>query len=239
MIYITGDIHGDINRFSPDYLPGEDHFTENDFIIICGDFGFIFADDEEEKEWLDRLSEKPYTILWCCGNHENFHALYKYPTEVRYGGKVHRIRKNIFHLMRGQIFTIEEKKFFSFGGAYSIDRYMRKKNVSYWDEEIPNNEEYDEAVKNLNENGKSVDYIITHTAPKEIIRKMGYYPDHHDMELTGFLEWIMYECKFSHWYFGHWHEDKEIDDKFTALYYQTVRIGEEKKEKPDCDEKQR
>lgn len=71
--------------------------------------------------------------------------------------------------MRGQIFTIEGKKFFTFGGAYSIDHYMRVKNISYWDEEIPCKEEYDEAVKNLTLCDKNVDYIITHTAPREVI----------------------------------------------------------------------
>ena len=48
---------------------------------------------------------------------------------------------------------------------------------------------------------------------------MGKYPDAHDMELTGFLEWIMYEVKFEHWYFGHWHMDKTIDEKYTAIYF--------------------
>ncbi|MGN1050741.1 MAG: metallophosphoesterase [Acutalibacteraceae bacterium] len=224
MIYITGDTHGDINRFSSDYLPGEELWTENDYLIVCGDFGLIFYDDKEEKEQLDNLSEKPYTILWVCGNHENFNALYKYPIEIWNGGKVHRIRKNIFHLMRGQIFNINGKKFFTFGGAYSIDRYMRVKNKSYWEEELPNDEEYNEAIKNLNFNDKTVDYIITHTAPKEIVRRMGYYPDPHDMQLTGFLEWVMYEVSYSKWFFGHWHEDKEIDNKHRALYYDVVEV---------------
>lgn len=228
MIYITGDIHGDIIRFSRSFMPYESLWTKDDYLIICGDFGFIFKNDEEEKTHLDALEKKPYTILWVDGNHENFEALYKYPIESWNGGAVHRIRKNIFHLMRGQVFTIEGKKFFTFGGAYSIDRYMRTKGISYWDEELPDSNAYEEATQNLLKHGKKVDYIISHTAPREIIRKMGYYPDAHDMELTGFLEWVMYEVEYKKWFFGHFHEDKIVDEKHRALYFDIEEAAEQK-----------
>ena len=224
MIYVTGDIHGDINRFSEINLPGESSWTEEDCLIICGDFGFIFKGDEKEKAALDILAKKPYRILWADGNHENFSALSEFPEEKWQGGKIHRIRHNVYHLMRGQVFTIEGKKFFTMGGAYSIDRYMRKRDVSYWEAELPVSSEYREASDNLKANGMKVDYIITHTAPREIIRRMGHSPDVHDMELTGFLEWVMYDCSFRHWYFGHWHEDRTIGENFTALYFDTAEI---------------
>lgn len=56
-----------------------------------------------------------------CGNHENFDRLYQYPVEDWHSGKVHKIRESVLHLMRGQVFEIEEKKIFSFGGASSHD----------------------------------------------------------------------------------------------------------------------
>lgn len=126
--------------------------------------------------------------------------------------------------MRGQVFTIEGKTFFTMGGAYSIDRYRRQKDISYWEEELPGREEYAEATANIMKHNKKFDYIITHTIPRRIIGLMGHYPDPHDMELTVFLEWIMYECSFKHWYFGHFHEDSKITDKFTALYYDVIKI---------------
>lgn len=55
------------------------------------------------------------------GNHENFDRLYAYPVEMWHGGKVHKIRPSVIHLMRGQIFELEEKKIFTFGGASSHD----------------------------------------------------------------------------------------------------------------------
>ncbi len=49
---------------------------------------------------------------------------------------------------------------------------------------------------------------------------MGYTPDPHDYELTGFLDYVMYQCKDSikRWFYGHWHLDEEFyDGKFKAL----------------------
>ena len=81
MIYITGDVHGDINRFSEAFIPNETSLTKDDYLIICGDFGFIFANDDEEKERLDTLATKPYNILWLDGNHEAFDVINEYPIE--------------------------------------------------------------------------------------------------------------------------------------------------------------
>ena len=70
---------------------------------------------------LDWLEEKSYTTLFVDGNHENFDRLNAYPMEEWHGGKVHKIRPSVLHLMRGQIFNICDKKVFTFGGASSHD----------------------------------------------------------------------------------------------------------------------
>ncbi|MBQ7499991.1 MAG: metallophosphoesterase [Clostridia bacterium] len=224
MIFLTGDTHGEQGRFTLLKKYGEAEWTADDYFIVCGDFGYVFANDERENAFLDELAKKPYTICFIDGNHENFPAIYRYPTELWNGGRVHRIRRNIIHLTRGQVFEIDGRSFFTMGGAYSMDRYMRFEGLSYWKEELPDNSEYREASESLKEHGFKVDYILTHTAPREIIRWMGQYPDAHDMELTGFLEWVMYETKFEKWFFGHWHVDKEFHERFRALYYDLITI---------------
>lgn len=224
MIYFTGDTHGDHLRFIEGNMPGESVWTPEDYLIVCGDFGYVFTDSDQEHQFLDFLAQKPYTICFCDGNHENFTRLNQYPQEQWNGGRIHRIRANIIHLMRGQVFTIGGKKIFTMGGAYSIDKYMRKEGYSWWKEELPSVEEYREAISSLEACGKSVDYVVTHTAPREIIRRLGKYPDVHDMELTGFLEWVMYEVQFEKWFFGHWHWDGEIDHKFRAIWFDVVGV---------------
>ena len=53
------------------------------------------------------------------------------------------------------------------------------------------------------------------------------YPDYHDLELTGFLDWIYTEVDFKAWYFGHWHIDKVFyDGKITACFKGVYAIQE-------------
>ena len=225
MIRITGDPHGDISRFYDLYYNhGEGHWTKDDILIICGDWGFLFLNNKTENSFLDDLSSRPYTICFVDGNHENFDAINTYPIIEWNGGKAHQIRKNIFHLMRGQVFEIDGKTFFTMGGAYSIDKGSRTPGYSWWPDELPTDADYKEATSNLQKYGMKVDYIITHTLPREMILRLGKYPDAHDMELTGFLEWIMYEVDFKHWYCGHWHDDKELNDQFTILWFDVKEL---------------
>lgn len=223
MIYITGDTHGEQVRFIENNMEGESSWGEEDHLIVCGDFGYIFTDSVAEQRFLDFLEKKPYTICFCDGNHENFPRIYQYPEQSWRGGRIHRIRENVIHLMRGQVFDIDGKRIFTMGGAYSIDKYMRFEGRSWWREELPCDAEYREAIRSLKECGNRVDYIVTHTAPREIIRRMGKYPDEHDMELTGFLEWVMHEVEFEKWFFGHWHLDKQIGEKFNAVWMNVLR----------------
>ena len=41
----------------------------------------------------------------------------------------------------------------TFGGAYSIDKYMRKPHASWWPQEMPTDEEMKEANFNLERHG--------------------------------------------------------------------------------------
>ena len=44
MIYITGDIHReqDIHKINPREFTVGNSLTENDYVIICGDFGCVW-----------------------------------------------------------------------------------------------------------------------------------------------------------------------------------------------------
>lgn len=224
MIFITGDTHGERARI--DLIEREAHLSKGDYLIICGDFGYIFRNNEDEMRFLDSLEQKEYTICFLDGNHENFPAIYSYPLESWNGGQIHRVRKNIIHLMRGEIYSIEGHSFFVMGGAYSIDRPLRTLNVSYWNEELPSNPEYKNASENLKRHGMKVDYILTHTAPAFITR---YFRNRFNTlggELEGFLEWIACEVKFKEWFFGHWHFDKKLDGKYHALWFDVIQIPE-------------
>ena len=42
MIYVTGDTHGDFERFREDIFPEQKTKTKDDYVIICGDFGGVW-----------------------------------------------------------------------------------------------------------------------------------------------------------------------------------------------------
>ncbi len=222
-IFVCGDIHGtfDINKLDP-FMTRND-LNEKDYLIICGDTGICGFSKDEEAKTRAYLRNLPVTILFCDGNHERFDTLNSYPIDEWHGGKVHMMEPGIIHLMRGQLYEIEDKTFFAFGGAYSIDRLGRQSGETWFPEELPSEEEYAEGWKNLKAQDYTVDYVITHTAPYEVICALGYEIYGEALEQVRFFQKIADRVKFREWYFGHFHEDTDLGhyhcrmDKVTQL----------------------
>ena len=222
MIYVTGDTHGNFRRFQPEYFPEQAGMTKNDVVIIAGDFGGVWFGDSRDDETLDWLERLPFTLAFVCGNHENYDALERYPVAEWHGGKVHRVRPHVLHLMRGQIFELESYRFFTMGGAKSHDTNHRINHISWWRQELPSDEEYSEALQNLERYNWQVDYIITHCAPTSIAL-MGSRHNEAD-RLTDFLQEVRERAKYYYWLFGHYHDNKAVDEKHILLWEQIVRI---------------
>lgn len=227
MIYVTGDTHGNIN-FSKLIFFANEHqdLTKNDYVIIAGDFGAVW-DTETLIEDLTPYQKLPFTILFVDGNHENFDMLNKYPVEMWNGGKVHKIKDDIIHLMRGQVFELEGKKIFTFGGATSIDRYRRQEGISWWEQEKPNYFDLQEAIDNLKVHNNEVDIIITHSCDEKALYysplrtrtlQMGIYPEN---QLLSYFE---ENVKYNHWYFGHYHLDGDLNESKTVLFEKILKI---------------
>jgi len=225
MIYVTGDTHIpiDINKLNAKNFPEQKTMTKNDFVIVCGDFGGVWNGDNEEKYWLKWLRDKNFTTLFADGNHENFHMLSEYPVEVFCGGKVHKINDSVYHLMRGEVYTLDEKKIFVMGGASSHDKEYRIENISWWAEELPSDNEYENAMNNLAAHEWRVDYIISHCCADNIQAKIAEYYSHD--KLTNFFEYVIKaDCAYDKWYFGHYHYDVDIDEKHICLYNRVMKL---------------
>lgn len=225
MLYVTGDTHGESGRFQHSNSAIDRTLTKDDKLIICGDWGYIFDDSLREQHFLQFLSDKPYQILWVDGNHENFDVINDYPVDEWCGGKVHIIKTDkdgqpkIIHLMRGQVYEIEDKVIFTFGGAYSIDKYMRTPHRSWWPQEMPTDEEMQEAIANLDRYHNKVDFVITHAAPEDTMSL--FYPNHpEEKPLNNFLEWVRENVEYKHWYMGHLHLDEDVWRHQTILWFQ-------------------
>ena len=48
-IYVTGDIHAEPDRFNTENFPEQKELTRDDYMIICGDFGLVWAEDKESS----------------------------------------------------------------------------------------------------------------------------------------------------------------------------------------------
>jgi predicted phosphodiesterase len=118
-VYIAGDTHGtyDVNKI----LKLKPHINADDYLIILGDFALCRDNGPSDRKVRNFWNIIKAHILFIDGNHENYTLLNSYPVTEKFGGKVHEISGHITHLMRGQVFTIENKTFFTMGGAASRD----------------------------------------------------------------------------------------------------------------------
>ena len=223
--FITGDTHisHDISKLNTKNFPEQKSLTKDDYIIIAGDFGGVWSGGKDDQYWLNWLDTRNFTTLFVDGNHENFALLNEYPVETLCGGKVHKLMPSVLHLMRGEIYEIDGKKFFAMGGAASHDMHYRTEFKNWWREEMPSEEEYDNAINNLAYHNGNIDYVISHCCPDSIQEKIS--PEYEHNRLTNFLEHIVKsDCTYTKWFFGHYHVDQEIDEKHVCLYDNIVKL---------------
>lgn len=252
MIYITGDCHRDFRRFRTGIFTEQKEMTKDDYMIICGDFGGVWSyqqESKEEKYILDELDARRFTTLFVDGNHENFDRLEQYPVEEWHGGKVHRIRPSVLHLMRGQVYEMWGKKIFTFGGARSHDIQggilepdapdlkakekelrnsglcYRINHVSWWEQEMPNAQEMEEGLMNLAKHDYKVDYIISHCCATSTMILLGGAGLYEADELSRYFEELRIKVDYKRWFFGHYHDNRAVNDKDILLYDTMIRIG--------------
>jgi len=252
MIWVTGDVHNTVDfdkiyRFIDKRKREKTPVTENDIIIIAGDFGIPWVNEQylidngiDFKEYpsfektkrtdemlIKYLESQKCTFLFVDGNHDLIPVLNALPEFEMFGAPVGQLGINIFHLKRGYVYTINDKKVFTFGGAESIDKHYRTEHISWWKEEVPSMEEYDRAVENFLKVDNEVDFIITHTLPNSIIPLCGikYLEDKRRDPTTMMLDNFYRDVKFKRWFCGHFHNDMNYY-KFRLLYYDFVPMVE-------------
>lgn len=215
--FLKGDIHGNlfeiidfINRFN---------LGKNDNIIILGDCGIAWRKDKKDLAQNIKLWNEcgnGVKLYFIDGNHENFNILNSLPIENNMG----KIADNIYHLRRGQVYEFENKKILVCGGADSIDKYRRIENFTWWKEEAISQETIDDIPAG------HYDYVLTHCCPRSVFEKNRIYLStlqfldenkiNHSSE--DMLEQLKNKITFDHWFFGHYHINCNLDEKFTCLF---------------------
>lgn len=207
-IYVVGDIHGDwgsLNAFMAEKRPKA--------ILQTGDFGWWPQFEVRkrtlyrQKGWSHKGLKVPdgCTVYWCDGNHENHEDLAKYsePTELY---------KGVVYMPRGSTLTLEDgRRVLFMGGAESIDKMQRTLGLDWYEEEIINQYDIDQALSR-----DKVDIVISHTVPREWI------PADREEKLNDpsrhALSRVLEHHKPKLWYSGHWHKESKGVYESTKWY---------------------
>ena len=222
MVYLTGDTHGELDRFKHGRLRW---LGKRDIVVVLGDFCFVWDGSREEQKKLDWLRKRPYTLLFLDGAHENYDLLAQYPVEERFGGRVQALGGNVYHVCRGSVLELEGKKYLCFGGTESPDKEEREAGYNWWPQEMPDDEEYAACEANLEANGWQVDYVLTHDAPSRFLDFTSLAVGESN-RLHLFLDKVLLKLTYEKWFFGCYHKDVALSTKSRCVFCDVIPMGE-------------
>lgn len=217
MVFLLGDIHGDIKPVLALIKAGR--IVPGDTLVLLGDVGLNFYRDKEERKRKDALEKTGVNFLCVHGNHERrpgtmpSHGM----TEWN-GGKVY-VEAEFPHLrfaVDGSVYDLEGHSAIAIGGAYSVDKYFRLTNDWPWFPDEQPSAEIKAAVEaKLDELGRKVDVVLSHTCPTKYVPFEKFLPfiDQHtvDRSTEEWLDSIEDRLEYGAWYCGHWHINKMVD----------------------------
>ncbi len=220
MIYVTGDLHGDLKAFKKRKLH---KLKKGDKLIVTGDFGFVFDDSLEEIKKREWLKKQKCEIIFVDGAHDNHSLIDSYETVEFYSSRAKRIEDNIYCLIRGEVYIIEDKTIFAFGSGLSENYLMKEDPDALFI--LPTMEEMRHGSESLKKYDNEVDFVITHEAPASE-RIYVHNNERTVNHLHQYLDGVASRVKCKKWYFGHYHADREITRTFTAIYEKVRILGE-------------
>lgn len=189
-VIVTGDIHGDfgainvvINKKFPDV------------IIQCGDNAYFWP----ETNNVGKIKPGNCKVYLLPGNHSDWDQI---ESKIgRRGRDPVEIEQNVFYCPIGSTAVINERRFMFIGGADSIDKKYRTLGISWWKQELLNQEDIDFCLSTTHK----IDIICSHTAPKmfNIADKINLLKI--DDPSAAALDIIFEQLNPYAWFFGHFH----------------------------------
>lgn len=216
MVYITGDTHREFDRIEE--FCNEYETTGNDILIILGDVGINYFLDESDDEIKEELTKFPITLFCIHGNHEERpYLISTYFEKMWHGGLVYYEEEypNIIFAADGEIYDFDGNKAIAIGGAYSLDKNRRLVAKAPWFEsEQPDERIKEYVVYKLEEAGRRVDFVLSHTGPLKYLPKDVFLPGYDqssiDRSTEKWLDSIEDNLDYDLWYFGHFHCDRIV-----------------------------
>lgn len=216
--FITGDIHGDVARLI--LFIQRMKLKSGDKICVLGDAGILWRNDKKDTDYIVKYWDEysnGVELYFIDGNHENFNLLNSLPVDENNMGIV---SDKIHYLRRGCVYEINGKRILSCGGADSVDWYRRTEGLSWWKEETISQADIDRVPAG------HYDYVFTHCCPRSIFENNKVYLitlANIDQDVVNhcsedMLEKLINKITFDHFYFGHYHVDRVLNDKFRCLF---------------------
>lgn len=240
--WLIGDIHGDHAVIYNFYNQHKDELSdsyEDNILIVLGDFGANYFLNKRDDFFKEKISRFPLTYFVIRGNHEERPSILmeKYPSDWHkerfFGNSVYvedRFPKLLYALDEGGTYYIEDKKVLVVPGAYSVDKWYRLyRGWSWFPTEQLTKEERDNLLNNLD---NPYDYIFAHTCPSRwfLLIKDLFLPsveqDAVDKTMEDFLDELTSQTDYKHFYFGHYHDNRDLFSGATMLFHETLPLGE-------------
>ena len=240
-IWLIGDLHADwlpvYNFYNQHKNELSEDYKEN-ILIILGDFCANYYLNKKDEDFKNKLEEFPITYFAIRGNHEQRPSILaeKHPSdwhkEKFFGNTVWNEDahpKIYYALDQGGEYNINNKSVLIIPGAYSVDKWYRLQHHWSWfpEEQLSK----DEQTMILNNLKPKYDFILSHTCPHSwhtYIKDL-FLPSvdqsQIDYTMENFLDNISASTKWQHWYYGHYHDDRDIPQNGTMLYHFTIPFG--------------
>ena len=240
-ILITGDVHGDFQpiREIYQYMLKKYPLTENDTLIILGDFGGNFFLNHRDVEYKKKLETYKITYFIIRGNHEERPSICmeKNPNawhiEELWGNQVYvendfpYIKYALDIPAKYEIPTAQGTpiKTLVLPGAYSVDKYYRiANNWSWFPQEQCNEEEMAAGV--VLAQSDTWDLVLSHTCPVIYEPTDLFLPTIDqsmiDKSTERWLGEIEYNLNYKLWCWGHFHSNRiypKIENKDKLMLF--------------------
>lgn len=241
-LYAIGDVHGSVDNARRAISPLAPSLTSSDTVVCLGDVGIAYGDhvNEDLLLYLARLS---CTVLVMRGNHD-----IRYWRDMLRGdfatghtetvdwcdSVVMRDRRypDVLYVKDdGDIITIEGHSCLFIPGAWSIDGKYRREMYLPWEPEEQLTESERDNLLRLAET-HPVEHVFSHTCPMEW---MSTYLDDRlipaeimpvtDCTMERWMDDVLeaVDSTVSDWWFGHFHDDRDIAFGLGHLLYRRAR----------------
>ena len=151
-----------------------------------------------------------------------------YHTAEWHGGQVYVEDEfpNLLFGTDGDIYNLDGTQTIVIGGAYSVDKFYRfANNWGWWPDEQPSDEIKRKVENTLAARDWKVDVVLSHTIPLkyEPVEVFLSWVDQSKVDKSTeiWLDSIEDRLTYKHWYAGHYHTEKDIDQ--LTLLFESIR----------------